>query len=147
MAGPVESELRARLRAGEVVSRAASIRRYGVVAGVILDGFVRRGAAERDGDSYAPIIRVIPEETIERVNAKVRELPGAPPVTAESLAAAELRRQEREALRAALAAAKTPADRERVVRESRSLARVQGAIEAAADIEIDASLFGIEMES
>lgn len=149
MPGPVERQLRQRLRHGEVLSRADVVARHGAVAGVILDGFVRRGAATREGDRYAPIVRVIPEETIERVNSKLRELPGAPTPTSESLAAAERRRAQREALRAALAAAKTSTDRERVMRESRLLATADAALASigGADFDVDANLFGIEMES
>ena len=141
--GPVERQLRDRLRRGEVLSRSAAIAAHGPIAAVLLDGFVRRGAATREGDRYAPVIRVIPEETIESVNAKLREMVTP---SAASLEAADKRRAQREALRTALAAAATPAERERVMRESRLLAHAEDAIANLADVEIDGSLFGIEME-
>lgn len=152
MKGPVERALRRRLRDGEVVSRRAAVREHGVIAGVILDGLCRQGIVERDGDAYAPKLRVVPEETIQRVNARLRELPGTPAPTSESLAAAERRRLQREALRVALDAAKTPAERERVIRQSRLGAMADSALAALPSIagELDdadlGEAFGIELE-
>ncbi len=133
MAGPVEKKLRDQLRRGEIVSVAAAKRAHGAVAGVILADLVRRQIVDRDGDRIVAKVRVVPEETISAVNARLRELPGQPPP---DLVAAAQRRLQREVLRAQLAGARTMEERAAVVAESQKAsdsAKERARLQAFAD--------------
>lgn len=146
--GPVEVALRRELRAGKIVSRVWAKRKHGTLALVLLDKWVDKGIAERDGDSVVFVLRVVPETTIDAVNRRLRELPGQP---APDLAAAERRRAQREALRVELAGAKTIEDRARVVQRSQALALADQvladlpAIEASFEGDLG-GMFGIEFD-